>query len=120
MDRLILRALPAEYRRRHQHELADMLATTPRPMLDRVDVLIAAVGLRLGPAIRVALTAATLSAVVCSLGLVYVIADLRDGVAEVPHHWWSTLVAAGWVSSVAMVLVVAAAQHRSTAWRRPG
>lgn len=120
MDRLILRALPAEYRGRHQHELADMLATTPRPMLDRADVLVAGVGLRLGRAIRVALAAATLSALVCSLGLVSVIADLREGVPEVPRHWWSTLVLAGWVISTAAVWLVATARHRARAWRRPG
>jgi integral membrane sensor domain MASE1 len=119
MDRLILRALPGEYRERYHDELAEMLATTRRPMLDRVDVLVAAVGLRLGRAIGVVLIAATLAAVVCSLGLVYLVAELRNGVVEVPHHWWSTLVAAGSMISVAMLIVVAVAQHRAKAWQHP-
>jgi hypothetical protein len=119
MDRLILRVLPVEHRQRYRDELAEMLATTRRPVLDRLDVLVAAVGLRLGRAIRGALTAATVAAVVCSLGLVYVVADLEDGVAEVPRHWWSTLVAAGSGVSVAVLLVVAMAEHRARAWQRP-
>ena len=52
MDRLIVRMLPVQIRTSHGDELEDMLACSTRPVRDRTDVVIAAVGLRLGRATR--------------------------------------------------------------------
>ena len=51
MDRLILWALPAALRERHGAELHDMLKASSRPVRDRADVVLAAIGLRLGRAV---------------------------------------------------------------------
>jgi hypothetical protein len=120
MDRLILWALPASLRERHGDELEDMLATTSRPVLDRADLLLAALGLRLAATLRPLLAAAVLGSIGCGLGLLHAVRNLRDGAVEIPYHWWSTAFAAGFACSLAAALALGLASHRAIAWRQPG
>ena len=118
MDRLILRALPPTLRESHGSEIEEMLANTSRPVLDRADLLVAAVGLRVEVRTRTILAAAALSVVTFALALVAVVGGLQRGAVEIPSHWWSTLAAAGFALSATAASVIAVAQYRAASWRR--
>lgn len=118
MDRLILRVLPAELRERHADELEEMFASTSRPVRDRADVLIVGIGLRLGRGIRPLLAAAVLGAIGFALGLVHAVRNLRDGPVEIPDHWWSMVIAAGFAFSLTAVISLGLAQRRAIVWTR--
>ncbi len=120
MDRLIIRSLPRDVRARHGEEIADLLACSRRPVRDRVDVLIAALGLRLDATIRQVLVVAWVGVGGFTAALLYAIGSLRDGAVEVLGHWWSTFVLAGLMGATSTVLVLALAQRRAAVWRRPG
>ena len=119
MDRLIMRMLPAQIRTNHGDELEDMLACSTRPVRDRADVVIAAMGLRLGRATRPLLVVAVIGLGASALGLVLAIGNLQRGVIEIPDHWWSTFTAAGLVGSLFAATVLGLAQRRAAAWNRP-
>ena len=120
MDRLIIRSLPRDVRARHGEEIADLLACSRRPVRDRVDVLIAALGSRLDATIRPVLVVALVGVGGFTAGLLYAIGNLRDGAVEVLDHWWSTSVLAGLMGAISTVLVLVLAQRRAAVWRRPG
>jgi hypothetical protein len=120
MDRLILRVLPPGFRRRHGREIHDMLRRTTRPVRDRADVVMAGVGLRLGRAIRPLLYAAVVGTGCFALATALAARDLQNGALELLDHWWSTFAATGFACSLIMLVVLALAQRRATAWGRPG
>jgi len=118
VDRLIIWVLPAEIRTSHGDELVDMLHSSHRPVLDRADVVIAGVGLRLGRATRPLLVAAVVGVVGSALAMVRAVDNLQHGAAEVPDHWWSAFIAAGLACSLCSATVLGLAQRRAVAWRR--
>jgi hypothetical protein len=118
VDRLIVRFLPAVVRERHGDELVEMLSSSTRPVRDRLDVVVAGLGLRLGRSIRPLLVATVIAIAASAFGVLQTIGNLRDGAAELPHHWWSTLMTFALVSSSLAATVLHAAQRRATAWRR--
>ena len=115
---MIIRLLPAEIRARHGDELDDMLASSTRPVGDRADIVIAAVGLLLGRTTRPLLVAAVIGVCGFALGLAHAVASLQHGAMEIPEHWWSTFIAAGFAVSFLAAIVLRLAQNRATAWSR--
>lgn len=118
MDRLIMRILPAEIRTSHGDELADMLDSSTRPIRDGADVVIAGLGLRLGRATRGLLVAAVVGMFGSAFGLVHAVGNLQHGVVEIPDHWWSTLIAAGFVVSLSSAIILGLVLRRGVAWTR--
>jgi hypothetical protein len=120
VDRLILRMLPAEFRARHGDEIEEMLASSRRPTRDRTDLVLAALGLRLGRALRVLVVAAFLGTCVCAIGVVIAVDGLASGGWEIPRHWWSTMAVVSLCASLVATLIVVSAQRRVTSWRSAG
>ena len=118
MDRLIIRMLPGEVRARHGEEVAELLDGSTRPVRDRADVLVAALGLRLGDMTSPLLVVAVLGVGVSTFGLVHVVGHLRDGALEILDHWWSTFVLVGLASTLCAVVALVMARRRAKAWRR--
>lgn len=118
MDRLIVRLLPGEIRARHGDEIALMLASSIRPRRDRADVVIAALGLRLGRMLRPLLVAAIVGVGVFTFGMFHVIGNLEHGTVDILDHWWSTFVLAGLVTMTSASFALAIALRRAAAWRR--
>ena len=98
MDRLIIRMLPAEVRARHGEELAELLDGSSRPVRDRADVLLAALGLRLGVMTSPLLVVAVLGVGGFDLGLVHAVGQLARRCREILDHWWSTFILGGLAS----------------------
>lgn len=119
MDRLIVRMLPPAVRASHGDELEDMLAGSSRPIRDRADVIVAGIGLRLGRALRPVLVATLAFMVASAFGMVHAIRNLQYGAVEIPHHWWSTFMAAAFAGSIVAAITVVLAQRRAAAWSRP-
>jgi hypothetical protein len=116
VDQLIIGLLPAEIRARHGDEVEDMLASSTRPVRDRGDIAIAAVGLRLGRATRPLLVAAVIGVCGFALGLADALGNLQHGAMEIPDHWWSTFIATGFTVSLFAAIVLRLAQSRAIAW----
>jgi ABC-type Fe3+ transport system permease subunit len=119
VDRLIIRMLPGEVRARHGEEVAELLDGSTRPVRDRADVLLAALGLRLGAMTGRLLVVAVLGVVVLTFGLVHAVGHLRDGAIEILDHWWSTFILVGLASTLCAVVALVMARRRAKAWRRP-
>ena len=116
MDRLIIRTLPERIRTSHGDELAEMLACSTRPVRDRADLVVAALGLRLGRAMLPLLVAAVLGTGVSALALAITIGDLQGGGVEILDHWWSTFAAIGLFGSLFIATVLRLGQHRGREW----
>jgi hypothetical protein len=119
VDRLIIRILPSDVRTRHGAEIADLLDHSSRPVRDRADVLIAAVGLRLGPTTRPLLVAALLGVALFTAGLAHALRNLRDGAVEILDHWWSAFILVGLMSTLAAATLLVLAHARARVWRQP-
>jgi hypothetical protein len=119
MDRLIIRMLPAGIRARHSEELAELLDSSTRPVRDRADVLVAALGLRLGAMTSPLLVVAVLGVGGFTVGLIHAVGQLRNGAVEILDHWWSTSIVVRLVSMLCAVAALVMAQRRAKAWRRP-
>ena len=119
MDRVIIRSLPRDVRARYGEELEELLADSARPVRDRADVLVAALGLRLGSTLPVLLLVSVVCLGLTSAGFILSVLNLQDGAFEVLDHWWSTLALLGLTSSVSAVTLLAAAQIRARTWREP-
>lgn len=114
MDRLILRMLPAEFRARHGEEIEEMLASSRRPVRDRVDLGLTALALRFGRALRVLVVVAAAASCVAAVAVVIALDDLTGGARDVHRHWWSTIAVLWLGVSVAATVVVGFAQRRVT------
>jgi hypothetical protein len=117
MDRVIVRMLPAEIRSRHGDEVADMLESSTRPTRDRADVVIAAMGLRLGRMARPLLGVAMLLVAGFTWGMFHAVRNLEHGTVEILDHWWSTFILGGLLTSVTAVAAITVAHRRAAAWR---
>lgn len=105
--RRLIRLYPRSFRGRYGDELSDLLAASDCPGRDALDLLVHAAVVHLevpmSRPIRTATGAvATVMLVFCGLAL----GELRDGVVEVPQHWWSALAAIGAATSVGVSAVV--------------
>lgn len=91
----ILWLAPAVWRRRYGPEVIDLLASSKRPLADRVDLIRTCLGLR-GATVREAVTMRTCvlvtSLMALGLGIAWAAAadqQLANGLVELPGHWWS-------------------------------
>jgi hypothetical protein len=116
MDRLIVAVLPAVVRAKYGEELVEMLTNSSRPVRDRSDVIIAAVGLRLGMSARPVLVTAVAATLGFLFGMVHAVRNLQHGVVEIPDHWWSTFIVAGFAASLVVAVIVCFALQRAAAW----
>ncbi len=96
-----------------------MLACSPRPVRDRADLVVAALGLRLGRMTRSLLVVAMLGVGAFTFGLIHAVGQLEHGVVEILDHWWSTFILAGFGTMFMAATILAFAHRRATAWRRP-
>ena len=112
MKRWLLRLYPAWFRDRYGDEIADSLARSTHRTRDSLNVALHAVLLRtemlMNHSIR---RLADLFVVATAFGLGFVLNDLEHGVAEIPHHWWSSLAVLVTVASVAVRGILAARQR---------
>ena len=106
MKRWLLHLYPKPFRRRYEDELIELLDHSARPVRDAFDVVVQAGHLRGEQLMTNAarhLADLVLAFALFTLG--YAVNDLQHGVVEVHQHWWST---------VAVLLVLAAAALRVT------
>ena len=119
MKRWLLRLYPAWFRDRYGDEIADSLARSTHRTRDSLNVALHAVLLRtemlMNHAIR---RLADLFVVAAAFALGYVLNDLERGVAEIPHHWWSSLAVLVTVTSVAVRGILGARPRTSSSAMR--
>lgn len=119
MDRLIVRCLPLEVRDRYAEEIQDLLHRSRRPLRDRSDLLLAALGLRIGARLDVCLVAAAACLALGVVAVVHSITQLSGGAVEVLDHWWSTFAVAGCTAALMTVALLSIARRRARSWSRP-
>ena len=106
MSRILLWLAPAEWRRCYGPEVLDLMAGSDRPVADRANLFWTCLGLRvssLTKGVHMRRSMVVASAGMLVLGVAWAVAAtprLRDGVVELPGHWWS---------APALVLMVAGA-----------
>ena len=97
---------PAEFRRRYEDEISEMLRHSRQPRRDQLNVAVHACHLRweqLMTNLPQHLANVALAAAMFCLG--FAVNDLEGGITEIHRHWWST---------AALLLVVLAAAVRAT------
>ena len=91
MKRLVL-LFPRRWRHRYGQEVAELLAASPHPWRDGLNVAAQAVLVWLGvPVVKIVVLVITALALV---GFGFTVGQLADGVSEIPRHWWSSASAA--------------------------
>jgi hypothetical protein len=125
MSGLLLRLFPRAWRAAYGAEVADMLARSRRPWRDRADLLRAAVEARgdrvdelLEERMDTLRNLRIVAAGLVALGLaggVWATGQLRDGVLEIPLHWWSTLAVLPLLAGIALGAVAWWPRRRSRA-----
>ena len=118
MDRLIIASLPRDVRARYGEEISEILAESTRPVRDRADIVLAALGLRLGSALPALVAAALVSVALAGVAIFHSVANLQGGVGEIGRHWWSTFALAGFLTSISAAALLAVAQARARDWCR--
>ena len=121
--RALLRLLPRPWRARYGDELLELLAASRRPVRDTLDGARLAAGLHLvridhleEATVRRLLLLALACAVAGGVGAAWAAANLADGLAEIPNHWWSTLA----VSPLGLSAALTLAGVRAGWTRAPG
>lgn len=116
MDGLILRCLTEDVRVRYADEIQELLDGSDRPVRDRADLLVTAVGLRLGRLLPWCLLASAVCLALSLAAVVHSIANLSGGAVEVLDHWWSTFAAGGFSASLGAVALLSLARRRRISW----
>lgn len=119
MDGLILGCLPEELRVRYADEILELLDGSHRPLRDRADLLITAIGLRLGRRISWWLSASAVFLGLSLAAVVHSISNLSGGAVETLDHWWSTFAAGGFVVWLGALTVLSLARRRAKSWGGP-
>jgi len=116
LGRLALRGYPSHLRTRYGNELLVLLAASPNPRRDLLDIV------RCGLRERMEILAMTylrpLAAILAAIGLFalgYTLNDLQDGLAELPMHWWSSAPVALLVLAALLWFAPAARRRRPPA-----
>jgi hypothetical protein len=118
VDRLILRCLPEEVRARYAEEIQELLDRSPHPLRDRADLVVAAIGLRLGSRLSPCLVVSTGCLGLSLAAVVHSIAHVRGGAVEVLDHWWSTFAIGGFGASIVTVALLSTARRQAHSWGR--
>lgn len=116
MDSLILRCLTEEMRVRYADEIQALLDGSHRPVRDRADLLVTAIGLRLGRLLPWCLLASTVFLGLSLAVVVHSIATLSAGSVEILDHWWSTFAAGLLGTSLVAVALLSVARRRANSW----
>jgi hypothetical protein len=115
MRSLLLLLFPRRWRERYGAEVDDALQASTRPVRDGLDLLasvpsawLGEVDARLGrrPGLRRRLeVAGAVLAVAGAVASAWAVTALRDGIVELPSHWWSTAAAVPLACGVGIVAV---------------
>lgn len=116
MDRLILRCLPDAVRTRYADEIHELLARSRRPVRDRADLVVAAVGLRLGRLLRSWVLAMAVLVALSGVAVIHSITNLQGGAVEMLDHWWSTIAVVSAGTSALALTILLIARQRAVAW----
>lgn len=116
----VLKLFPAEWRDRHGDEVLEALEHSHRPVRDRFDLFVTATRLasernptvQTSRARRLLVVLAVCSALLGSVTLAWAATSLNDGLAEVPHHWWSVAAALPLALAVTLAVPVAVLPSR--------
>lgn len=118
MDRVILRCLTEDVRARYAEEIQELLEGSHRPVRDRADLVVAAIGLRLGRLLPWCMLGGTVLLGLSLATVIHSVANLSGGAVETFDHWWSTLAAGAFGASLAALALLSDARRRANSWSR--
>jgi hypothetical protein len=110
---------PRDWRERYGEEIDDLLARSRRPIRDRLDLLISAIGAHRREAFRLLAERPRLLKAARALACLFVLIGIASGLSmqprlshgllEIPGHWWST---------IAVLPTILGLGLASVSWRR--